>query len=431
MDLEHLTPRRPFNYILAFAYTLSIIARLPYWLTRYTVPSQRPCAQWSYNQAMRVRVLRAILYIICLVRKSRKRNLAPGKTPRWQFVVLPEFPDRLYTGPLACNEQIRPAEMGGTWYPREPSPEDVEALKRVELPLEVVDQAGTGEKRPAWSSEHVVLHIHGGAFAVGSSRPEFSRFASKTLLKDAGAKFVFMPEYRLASTSEGAFPAALQDVFTTVLYLTQTLGIPLRRITLSGDSAGANLALGMVRYMDEYGSKLQLDTGTEGIDSGLVFNAVLIWSIFHDPTYLWHHPGAWESGWRGQRDYVHESFGLWGAAGLLGPLLHTGNKGIQAERYAQSETLNTWKRFYNFSGAQGAFTTKNRLWFEVGECEAMFEEQMAVWGAFAAIEGNDVGGAVQEATVHDVLLCGGMLSMESACSQAGRRVGWWMRGEYP
>lgn len=59
-----------------------------------------------------------------------------------------------------------------------------------------------------------------------------------------------MPQYRLASDSSTRFPAAMQDGLTAYMYLLGQ-GVSPRDIVLSGDSAGANLVVALVRYLTE------------------------------------------------------------------------------------------------------------------------------------------------------------------------------------
>jgi monoterpene epsilon-lactone hydrolase len=89
---------------------------------------------------------------------------------------------------------------------------------------------------PANSQPDVaLLHLHGGWFNFGSAyRHLVGHIAAR-----AGAK-AFISEYRLAP--EHRFPAAANDAFASYLGLTET-GV--RRITITGDSAGGNLALGL------------------------------------------------------------------------------------------------------------------------------------------------------------------------------------------
>ena len=92
--------------------------------------------------------------------------------------------------------------------------------------------------RPAkWRSDEAILHLHGGWFNFGSARAY--RHLVGHIAARAGAR-AFIPDYRLAP--EHPFPAATGDVLACYRGLA---GSGVRRIALTGDSAGGNLALGL------------------------------------------------------------------------------------------------------------------------------------------------------------------------------------------
>jgi len=80
--------------------------------------------------------------------------------------------------------------------------------------------------------------------------------AAAMVLKETGASHVFMPQYRLSCNADCQFPAALQDAVTAYYYLTKVMQISSSRIILSGDSAGGNLVLSLLRYMADGGGEL-------------------------------------------------------------------------------------------------------------------------------------------------------------------------------
>jgi epsilon-lactone hydrolase len=80
-----------------------------------------------------------------------------------------------------------------------------------------------------------IVHLHGGWFNLGSAKA-YRHFVGHIAAR-AGAK-AFVPEYRLAP--EHPFPAATDDALACYLGLADT-GV--RRIAITGDSAGGNLAL--------------------------------------------------------------------------------------------------------------------------------------------------------------------------------------------
>jgi monoterpene epsilon-lactone hydrolase len=90
--------------------------------------------------------------------------------------------------------------------------------------------------RPASSrSDEAILHVHGGWFVSGSATAY--RHLVGHIAARAGTK-AFIPDYRLAP--EHPFPAAVDDVLATYRGMVDS-GI--RRIAVTGDSAGGNLAL--------------------------------------------------------------------------------------------------------------------------------------------------------------------------------------------
>jgi len=90
--------------------------------------------------------------------------------------------------------------------------------------------------RPASSrSDEAILYLHGGWFCAGSAKAY--RHLVGHIAARAGTR-AFVPDYRLAP--EHPFPAAVDDVLATYRGMGDS-GI--RRIAVTGDSAGGNLAL--------------------------------------------------------------------------------------------------------------------------------------------------------------------------------------------
>jgi acetyl esterase/lipase len=106
-----------------------------------------------------------------------------------------------------------------------------------------------------------VLYFHGGAFVQGDGRMEQCGPIAKYFLDKRTADAVFCLQYRL-SGHEGMnpFPAALQDALSSYLFLLHQLNIPPHQIIFAGDSAGANLAAALLRYLYEFGSTMNILT---------------------------------------------------------------------------------------------------------------------------------------------------------------------------
>lgn len=96
---------------------------------------------------------------------------------------------------------------------------------------------------PGASREHVVLHLHGGGFVMGSCASH--RGLSAWVSAAAGVQ-VALPDYRLAP--EHPFPAGLDDALAAYRGLLAR-GFSAASITILGDSAGGGLALAMLQAL--------------------------------------------------------------------------------------------------------------------------------------------------------------------------------------
>jgi epsilon-lactone hydrolase len=96
--------------------------------------------------------------------------------------------------------------------------------------------SGVWVKPAAGRSSDAILHLHGGWFNFGSAKAYRNLVAQ--IAARAGAR-AFIPDYRLAP--EHPFPAAVDDVVACYRALATSSGA--RRVAITGDSAGGNLAL--------------------------------------------------------------------------------------------------------------------------------------------------------------------------------------------
>jgi monoterpene epsilon-lactone hydrolase len=121
-------------------------------------------------------------------------------------------------------------------------------IERVASPQGVVYEADHVGGVPGWwcrpegaRPDQVVMHIHGGWFNWGSARAY--RNLAGQIAASAGVA-AFVPDYRLAP--EHPFPAAIEDVRACYVGLVER---GFSRIAITGDSAGGNLALGLLIYL--------------------------------------------------------------------------------------------------------------------------------------------------------------------------------------
>jgi epsilon-lactone hydrolase len=94
-----------------------------------------------------------------------------------------------------------------------------------------------------------ILHLHGGAFIMGS--PRSYRERAKRMSHQCRAE-VFVPDYRLAP--EHPYPAALDDALVAFQYVRALRrGVP---IFVTGDSAGGGLGLSLLVRLRDAGAEL-------------------------------------------------------------------------------------------------------------------------------------------------------------------------------
>lgn len=118
-----------------------------------------------------------------------------------------------------------------------------EALDRVE-DLTIPGPAG-GVPVRVYASERgglraALIYFHGGGFVFGNLDTHDA--VCRSLAKESGA-VVIAVDYRLSP--EHKFPAAVEDAHAATVWVSanaERLGIDARRISISGDSAGGNLA---------------------------------------------------------------------------------------------------------------------------------------------------------------------------------------------
>jgi len=104
--------------------------------------------------------------------------------------------------------------------------------------------------RPASRPDRNILHLHGGAFLIGS--PSMYRHITWRLASATRAR-VLSIDYRLAP--EHPFPAALEDAVAAYRSLIADGADP-RQIAVIGDSAGGGLAFAMLQKLRDDGMPL-------------------------------------------------------------------------------------------------------------------------------------------------------------------------------
>lgn len=261
-----------------------------------------------------------------------------------------------YTGITRIDDDIRPSDLGLTWYP--------ERLKSVH------------------DTHRVILHFHGGGYVLGDGREDDAGFLAQTFL-DVGQghiSHVVCPQYRLASSETGRFPAALQDAITSYIHLIRVEQLRASQTVLSGDSAGGNLALALLRYLQDYSQSLSLELPRH----------IWLWSPFLDAVASWERPHEHDQSVHSATDYTSGAFGLWAVRSFM-PRLST-SIGLR-HPYIQA--------FGN------PFSTTAQIFITVGESEIFAPSVIRFAQQMSNIQGNRIRCEIVQNAPHDVLLMGG------------------------
>lgn len=228
-----LVSYQPLRLLFQLSYAAIAVVKLPYYAAISFIPALRPVRAWTAKQTFMTRLLYPFLDAISRVGITETLTLEPGKEGQ-RFQTIPVPPSSLFKGPLA-SETIKPQKVGGTWFPKAP---------------------GTDI-----ASKNVVLYFHGGAYIQGDGRTEQCGSIAKKFLDTGAADAVFSLQYRLSGYGNAnPFPAALQDALSSYVFLLNTLKISSSQIVFAGDSAGAHLAISLLRYLHEYGSAINTPT---------------------------------------------------------------------------------------------------------------------------------------------------------------------------
>ncbi|KAI9761971.1 MAG: hypothetical protein M4579_000754 [Chaenotheca gracillima] len=339
------TARQPGKAIWTVCALLAMGVKVPFWLAYYIPKSLRPHPTWTYRQAVCTRILRAALTFASMTQARTPLNLEPGAEKERFAVFAPSTKD-VYRGVAAPDEEVRPVDIGGTWYP---SPYQ------------------TGDEHT------IILHFHGGAFTLGDSRLPDSIAAANELVKHAGPAKVFMSAYRLSSNPGGRFPAALQDAVTTYQALLDQ-GISPQRIVVSGDSAGGNLAAALMRYFSDHQELFPSQPAA----------AALLWSPWTDLVPVHDDLEPIKDNRHYQTDFIPPSFPVWGS-----------------KTYAAGPAD---VRSPYISPRDHGFPTSIPIWVQVGALEVLYDDGITFAENLKNVPGNDVEVHVEPYANHDILM---------------------------
>ena len=244
---------------------------------------------------------------------------------------------------------VLPATVGGTWYPK-------------------LFQRGDEQKT-------VILHFHGGSFLWGTGRESDCGAAASTMLKRIPATALFV-QYRLASNPTCTFPAAVQDAVTAYKYLL-SIEIPASNIVISGDSAGGNVAIALLRYLSSAdGNRLSSPS------------AALLWSSSVDLVTQCD-PRSIDLHRNNKSDYITGFTLVWG---------------VKAYIPRSMESTHPY-----FSPLNHPFSISTPLWIMVGGAEVLYDTIVGFADQMRRMQGNRVTLYEAPNAPHDIILVGHVL----------------------
>ncbi|KAI0970095.1 Alpha/Beta hydrolase protein [Xylaria arbuscula] len=341
--------KQPFKALYTTYYAITTLVTLPWLLLRYSPKSARPFPAWNLRYSLINAIARDLFAYYAQIRSNGMSSLLSDYAKAGQRHALAELAETdLYSGVLAPGEAT-PACVGGLWYP---------------APL----LAGSSDVRTA----KVVLHFPSGGFVRAYGQESWGKSVSSAVLDFSTADYIFFAQYRLSVDNATRFPAALQDVLTFYIYLLG-LGVDAKNIIVSGDSAGGNLAIGLLRYLESSASSsLPLPRG------------IMLWSPWVHVTQQAGHD--FESSKTSTNDCIVASFLQWGA-----------------EAYFPKRELTAEERSY-ISPLHYPFHTKVPLFIHAGTAEGFYDSIKEFANQMSKIEGNRIRSHWTDFTTHNIIM---------------------------
>ncbi|KAI0752874.1 alpha/beta-hydrolase [Daedaleopsis nitida] len=239
-----LVDRQPFKtvYLIYFTFTL-VFVKIPIWFLLSLHPSGRPRPVWTIKRTLIVKVFKELSGVVTEYLKESTRptttDIPDGTLVDAKFVWLKPIPDEFFCGEIRRVAEITGAQLarvGGYWMLRKGS-----------------EWAGPKAK----PREKTVLHFHGGAFYLGNAGPDDmgAKLTQGLLEHSKTIERTFAVDYRLTSAlpdpPKNPFPTTILDALAGYHYLIHNLGFAPENIIVAGDSAGGNIAVGLVRHLLE------------------------------------------------------------------------------------------------------------------------------------------------------------------------------------
>ncbi|OBZ76418.1 Esterase [Grifola frondosa] len=239
--------RQPFRALFfVYFFTTLVFFKIPIWVFRYLPHANRPRSTWTIKRCLIIRAFQDLLVFSSKVGSVQKpsptKEVADKELTNAKFAWVEGIDEG---SELFCGVLKQYAEKTGVHHVRIPG---YWLLKKG------TKWVGEGKAR---EGERTVLHLHGGAFYMGSAHPSdmTANLTRGLLLHSSTLERTFAVDYRLAASSphpaRNPFPAAVLDGLAAYRYLIQDVGFDPANVIIAGDSAGGNLAFALVRHLIE------------------------------------------------------------------------------------------------------------------------------------------------------------------------------------
>lgn len=187
----------------------------------------RPVPAWTVKENVFAALAKKLFVFWTATRAHLANFTAPQEAKERHKRVEPPPPE-LFQGVVTASGLVKPAVVDVIWFPYPPTPCD---------------------RKEEFAKQKVVLHFPGGAFVLAISHKNSGAPIANMLNKHFHADRSVWAQYRLSrGTPETQFPGAVQDAITFYHHLL-SLGFDASNIIVSGDSAGGNVAIALLRYL--------------------------------------------------------------------------------------------------------------------------------------------------------------------------------------
>lgn len=213
------------------AYVSYFLLTTPFFLfllsIQYNIKPLRPVPAWTVKENVFAALTKKLFMFWTATRAHLASFTAPQEAKEQHERVNPP-PSDVFESVVRDSEMVKPAAVDAIWFPRPPA---------------------LSNRKEELANQKVVLHFPGGAFVLAFSHKTSGTPITTLLNKHFHADRSIWAQYRLSrGTPETRFPGTVQDAITFYHHLL-SLGFDASNIIVSGDSAGGNVAIALLRYL--------------------------------------------------------------------------------------------------------------------------------------------------------------------------------------